>query len=78
MLAGVVLIVVGFGLLWSARGAGEVHRDVVRWQAQNVRPGRWRRWLELNERMAPQANVWAGRVFAAAAFVGGAILILRG
>jgi hypothetical protein len=28
MLAGVALIVVAFGLLWSARDAGEVNRDV--------------------------------------------------
>jgi hypothetical protein len=78
MLAGVALVLVGFGLLWSARDAGEVNRDVVRWQAQHARPGRWRRWLELQARVSPQVNVWVGRLFAAAAFAGGLILILRG
>jgi hypothetical protein len=78
MVAGVVLIVVGLGLLWSARDAGEVNQDVVRWQAQNAPPGRWRRWLELSARVSPQVNVWVGRLFAVAAFVGGVILIARG
>lgn len=78
MLGGVVLIAVGFGLLWSARGAGEVNQELGRWRAQNMRPGRQRRWVEWSARTSPQLNVWMGRLFAAAAFVGGVILIARG
>jgi hypothetical protein len=77
MLAGVALIVVGFGLLWSARDAGDVNQDYFRWRAQKSRQGRWRRWLELQAKVSPRVNVWMGRLFAAAAFAGGVILIIR-
>jgi hypothetical protein len=78
MLAGVALIVVGLGLLWSARDAGDVNRDVARWQSQKLPPGRRRRWFEMQARTSPAVSVWTGRLFAAAAFVGGLILLLRG
>jgi hypothetical protein len=77
MFAGVALVLVGFGLLWSARDAGDVNGEVLRWRAQKASPGRWRRWLELQARVSPQVNVWIGRLFAAGAFVGGLILIIR-
>lgn len=77
MLAGVALILVGFGLLWSARDAGNVNRDYFRRRAKRSPPGRWRRWLEIQARMSPQVNIWMGRLFAAGAFAGGLILIIR-
>lgn len=78
MLAGIALIVIGFGLLWSARGAGEVQQEVARFQARRARPGWRRRSLERQARVSPEVSVWVGRVVAAGAFVGGVILILRG
>jgi hypothetical protein len=78
VLAGIALIAAGFGLLWTARDAGEVNAEVARWQAQRTRSTRVRRYLEFQARASPKGTVWYGRVVAALAFTGGVILMLRG
>jgi hypothetical protein len=68
----------GLGILWAARDAGSVNADVARWQAQQARSPRARRLFELQARIAPATAVWFGRLFAALAFAGGVVLLLRG
>jgi hypothetical protein len=77
VLAAIVLIVAGLGILWAARDAGSVNADFARWRAQRTSSERWRRYYEWQARVTPKGTVWYGRAIAALAFIGAAILLLR-
>lgn len=72
------MILVGLAILWSARGAGEVDAEVLRWQAARTRSSRLRRAALFQARFAPAATVWYGRVVAALAIVGGMVILVGG
>ena len=82
MLAGIVLIAAGIGILLTAADFRSVADDIERWRVNDMRRRRVRqplvRLASVEAKWSPGVQTWLSWAIAVAAIVGGIVLLIRG
>jgi hypothetical protein len=73
---GLIVVALGLGILWSARGAAEVNAEMVDWRRSLVPRSRW--WWYAPWKVPVPVGTWIGRGIGIAVVLAGAALIVSG